>query len=83
MCLAIPGKIIGVEEGPFEDPNSALLRTGRVDFGGVVKRVSLAYVPEARVGDYVIVHVGFAISTVDEKEANWVFDYVRQMDESV
>lgn len=54
---------------------------GKVDFGGIQKDVNLAYVPEAKVGDYVIVHVGFAISRVDESEANEVFDYLRQMDE--
>lgn len=57
-----------------------LSRTGQVDFGGIRKEVSLAYVPEARIGDYVIVHVGFAISRLDENEANSVFDYLRQMD---
>lgn len=61
-----------------EDP---LWRTGRVSFGGIFKEVNLAYVPEAGVGDYVIVHVGFAISKVDEAEARQVFDYLKQMDE--
>lgn len=75
MCLAIPGKILSIAG---EDP---LLRTGRVSFGGIVKEVSLAYTPEAGVGDYVIVHVGFAISTLDETEAHRVFDYLREMDE--
>jgi hydrogenase expression/formation protein HypC len=75
MCLAIPGKILSVEG------NDPLLRTGRVNFGGIVKDVSLGYVPEARVGDYVIVHVGFAISTLDQDEAMRVFDYLRAMDE--
>lgn len=75
MCLGIPGKIESVSG---DDP---LQRTGRVNFGGIVKEVSLAYVPEATVGDYVIVHVGFAISTLGEEEAAQVFDYLRQMDE--
>ncbi|MDZ7292140.1 MAG: HypC/HybG/HupF family hydrogenase formation chaperone [candidate division KSB1 bacterium] len=75
MCLAIPGKIMSVTG---DDP---LIRTGKVSFGGIVKDVSLAYVPEAKVGDYVIVHVGFAISTLDEEEANRVFEYLKQMDE--
>ena len=75
MCLAIPGKVISASG---DEP---LLRMGRVDFSGVVKEVSLAYVPEARVGDYVIVHVGFAISVLDEKEAQEVFEYLRQMEE--
>ena len=75
MCLAIPGQIESIEG---DEP---LGRTGRVNFGGVLKQVSLAYVPEAKVGDYVIVHVGFALSIVDEAEANSVFDYLRQMGE--
>ena len=75
MCLAIPGQILAVEGA---DP---LTRMGKVSFGGIVKEVSLAYVPEAGVGDYVIVHVGFAISKVDEQEAQQVFAYLGQMDE--
>jgi hydrogenase expression/formation protein HypC len=75
MCLAIPGQILAVEGA---DP---LTRMGKVSFGGIVKEVSLAYVPEATVGDYVIVHVGFAISKVDEQEAQQVFAYLEQMDE--
>ena len=75
MCLAVPGKLLSVGEG---DP---LFRTGRVSFGGITKEVNLAYTPEAAVGDYVIVHVGFAISTLDEPEAQRVFEYLRQMDE--
>lgn len=62
MCLGIPGRIVKV--GPEE-----LMRMGKVDFGGVVRDVCLAYVPEAQIGDYVIVHVGFAISQLDEEEA--------------
>ena len=69
MCLAVPGKLISISG---EDLN----RTGRVSFGGVVKEVSLAYVPEVQVGDYVIVHVGFALSKVDEAEAQRVFEYL-------
>lgn len=75
MCLAVPGKIVSIED---VDP---LLRCGRVDFAGVVKQVNLAYVPEARIGDYVLVHVGFAINTIDEQEAIQVFEYLRQMGE--
>jgi len=75
MCLAIPGKIESVAGA---DP---LERTGKVNFGGIVKEVNLACVPEARVGDYVIVHVGFAISRLDEEEANQTFAYLRQMNE--
>ena len=74
MCLAIPGKIVSVRgEKPLE-------RTGKIDFGGILKEASLAYVPEANVGDYVIVHVGFAISRLDEDEARKVLEYVKQME---
>ena len=75
MCLAIPGKILSVAG---EDP---LERTARVSFGGIVKEVNLAFTPEAVPGNYVIVHVGFALNILDEAEANQVFDYLRQMDE--
>lgn len=75
MCLAIPGKVLSISG---DDP---LTRMGRIDFSGVVKQASLAYVPEVVVGDYVIVHVGFALSKVDEAEAQKVFEYLRQMDE--
>ena len=62
MCLAIPGKLI-------EITSSDGIRTGRVNFGGIVKQVCLEYTPEAKLGDYVLVHVGFALNTIDEKEA--------------
>lgn len=75
MCLGVPGQILTITG---EEPIS---RMGRVNFGGIVKEVSLAYTPDATVGDYVVVHVGFAISQVDEEEAALVFDYLRQMDE--
>jgi hydrogenase expression/formation protein HypC len=75
MCLAIPGKIVSVSG---EDP---LERMGKIDFGGILKEASLAYVPDTRVGDYVIVHVGFALSKVDEAEAQKVFEYLKQMGE--
>lgn len=74
MCLAVPGKILTI------DGSEPILRTGKVQFGGIVKEVHLAYLPEAKVGDYVIVHVGFAISIVDEKEATRVFEYLKEMD---
>lgn len=73
MCLAVPGRILSIEG---QDP---VLRAGRVDFAGIVKRVNLSYVPEAQVGDFVLVHVGFAISQVDEAEAAKVFSYLREM----
>jgi hydrogenase expression/formation protein HypC len=63
MCLAVPGRLLAVEG---EDP---VFRQGRVDFAGIRKTVSLAYTPEARVGDYVLVHVGFALQVIDEEEA--------------
>ena len=75
MCLAVPGKIISIEEA------DAVFRNGRVDFAGIVKNVNLSYVPEAKIGDYVVVHVGFALSIVDEEEARKVFDYLREMGE--
>lgn len=74
MCLAVPGKVLSIEGA------EPILRTGKVQFGGIVKEVHLAYLPEAKVGDYVIVHVGFAISIVDEKEATRVFEYLKEMD---
>jgi hydrogenase expression/formation protein HypC len=75
MCLAIPGKVVSISG---DEP---LTRMGRVDFGGIIKEACLAYVPEVNVGDYVIVHVGFALSKVDEEEAQKVFEYLREMDE--
>jgi len=72
MCLSIPGKVIGIAE-----ENG--LRMGRVDFGGVVKRVCLDYVPDVEVGDYTIVHVGFALSKIDEDEALRTLEVFRQM----
>jgi len=75
MCLAVPGKIVSIEG---DDP---ILRDGKVNFGGVVKRVNLSYVPEAKIGDYVIVHVGFALSIVDEEEAKQVFEYLKTIGE--
>ena len=75
MCLAIPGKITSISG------DDLLTRIGKVDFGGVVKEASLAYVPEAGVGDYVIVHVGFAISRLAPEEADQVFEYLREMQE--
>jgi len=75
MCLAIPGKILSIETGEGGLP------MGRVDFGGVAKSVCLAYVPEAKLGDYVIVHVGFAISLLDEEEARRTFEYLSELGE--
>lgn len=75
MCLAVPGKVVSIEG---DDP---ILRAGKVNFGGVIKRVNLSYVPEAKAGDYVIVHVGFALSIVDEEEAKKVFEYLKTIGE--
>jgi len=69
MCLGIPGEIVAVED-PSEP--GALIQ-GIVSFGGVRKRICLAYVPEAKVGDYAIVHAGFALNLIDESEANEIF----------
>ena len=74
MCLAIPGKVESISG------NDQLSRVGRVNFGGILKEVSLAYVPEVKVGDYVIVHVGFALSRLDEDEAHKVFGYLKEME---
>ncbi len=76
MCLAIPGKIESISA--TDDP---LNRIGRVSFGGIVKEINLAYTPEAQVGDYILAHVGFAISVVDEAEALETMDYLRQIEE--
>ncbi len=75
MCLGVPGKVISIEENPQG------ITMGKVSFGGVVKEVCLAYVPEVQIGDYVIVHVGFAISRIDEAEANKVFQFLKEMEE--
>lgn len=75
MCLAVPGQLISISG------DGALERTGRVDFGGVVKEVSLACTPEARAGDFLLVHVGLAISIVDEAEAREVWSYLERMHE--
>lgn len=77
MCLAVPGKILSLSG---DDP---ILRVGRVDFGGIVKEICLAYVPEARIGDHVLVHVGFAITIIDEVEAARVFEHLRAIGELV
>ena len=74
MCLAIPGRIITVEN--HEDET---FRTAKVSFGGILKEVNLALVPEARQGDYVLVHVGIAISIVDEYEALKTLQYVEKL----
>ncbi len=75
MCLAIPGKILEiVKEGATD-------RKGRVSFGGVVKEVNLSFVPDTKPGDYVLVHVGFALSKVDEAEAEKTLAILKEMDD--
>ena len=79
MCLGVPGKIIDIYE-------SGGLKMGKVDFGGVTKEVCLAYVPEAKVGDYNVIHVGFALNLLNEEEAMETLDLLRQigaMDEAL
>jgi hydrogenase expression/formation protein HypC len=76
MCLAVPGKVVSVIEEQDLAP-----RRGTVDFGGVQKEVCLSFTPEAGTGDYVLVHVGFAISVVDEQEARRIFQYLEAMGE--
>ena len=75
MCLAVPGKILSISG---DEP---LTRMAKVDFGGIQKDVSIAYVPDAKVGKYVIVHVGFALSVIDEEEAQKVFEYLKELDD--
>lgn len=74
MCLAIPGKIVEVHD-------SQGIRMAKVDFGGVLREACLAYLPEAALGDYVMVHVGFAISRVDEEEAARTYETLRELDQ--
>jgi hydrogenase expression/formation protein HypC len=75
MCLAVPGRVISIRD------SDTIIRTGTVDFGGVRKEVNLSFVPEADIGDYVLVHVGFALNTIDEGEANRVFQYLDEIGE--
>ena len=73
MCLAIPGQIVSIEgDDPF-------YRSGKISFGGIIKKVALAYVPDAKVGDYALVHAGFAINLVDESEAMKVFELLNEI----
>lgn len=76
MCLAIPGKILSIGAQPDET-----FRKGKVSFSGITREVNLCMVPDAQVGDYVLVHVGVAISKVDEEEAQKVFSYLQMMGE--
>jgi hydrogenase expression/formation protein HypC len=73
MCLAVPGKIESIDE---TDP---IFRTGKVGFGGIIKTVNLTCVPEARPGDYALVHAGFAIGIIDEEEAQKTLDCLKEI----
>ncbi len=75
MCLAVPGQIISIEG------DDSMTRTARVSFSGVIKEISLAYVPEAKISDYVIVHVGFALNVINEDEARETLAYIHELDE--
>ena len=75
MCLGVPGKVVEVREDPLG------MTMGKVSFGGIVKEVCLAYTPDVEPGEYVVVHVGFSISTIDEEEARKVFDFLEEMGE--
>lgn len=74
MCLAVPGKIIEINETPG-------LKMGKIDFGGVFREACLEAVPEAKIGDYVIIHAGFALSVLSEKEAQETLDAFRELDQ--
>lgn len=76
MCLAIPGKIISIV-----NQQDDRFRGAKVSFGGIIKEVNLYMVPKAKISDYVLVHVGVAISVVDEKEALKTFEYIKQIGE--
>ncbi len=75
MCLGVPGKVLRIDE------NAVGLTMGQVSFGGIVKEVCLAYTPDVHVGDYVLVHVGFAISKLDEEHAMDVFETLKKLGE--
>ncbi len=75
MCLGIPGRVLAVTE------QADAMLMGKVEFGGITKDICLAYVPDVAVGDFVLVHVGFAISKIDEQEAQEIFSYIEQIDE--
>ena len=76
MCLAVPGKIISIESS-----DDVLFKSGKVSFDGVIREVNLAAVPEAKIGEYVLVHVGMALNVVDEEEALKTLEYFKEIDE--
>jgi hydrogenase expression/formation protein HypC len=73
MCLGVPGQVVSIAENPLG------MTMGRVSFGGITKECCMAYVPEVAVGDYVVVHVGFAIAIVDEAEARHTLEFLAEM----
>jgi hydrogenase expression/formation protein HypC len=73
MCLAVPGQLLSVEG------NDPLTRQGRVSFAGLVKHANLAFVPEVKIGDYVLVHAGFAIAVIDQAEALKTLGYLAEL----
>lgn len=75
MCLAIPGKLIAIQEDPYG------VRMGKANFGGIVKEVCLQYTPDVQPGDFVLVHVGFALGKVDEAEAERTYKALQEMDQ--
>ena len=75
MCLGVPGKVLSIE------PNAVGVTMGKVSFGGVTKEICLAYTPEVQIGDYLIVHAGFALNRLDEAEAMEVFELLKEMGE--
>lgn len=77
MCLAIPGKILTIT-----DTADKTFRIGKVSFGGITREISLCMVPDAMINDYVLVHVGVAISKIDEEEAKLTFEYLEQIGET-
>jgi hydrogenase expression/formation protein HypC len=75
MCLGVPGKIVEIYD-------SGGLQMGKIDFGGVTREACLAYVPEAKIGDYTVIHVGFALHLISEEEANETLELLRQLAEA-
>ncbi len=73
MCLAIPGKLIEIR------PDPSGIKMGKANFGGIVKQICLEYTPEAEVGQYILVHVGFALSTIDEADAQRTYDLLKEL----
>ena len=75
MCLAVPGKIIEITQS---DP---MMKTAKVSFSGIVKDINVSLVPDAKIGDYILAHVGYALSVIDEEEAKKTMEYLKEMDD--